>query len=481
MRRCYKNIFAVLFFLCGLMLLPVSAGAEGEREVMRIIASSGASKAVIPVYACEDGWGGYYFDEYGRTGTVILEKETSPITVSVEVLDPSLIVADSLNYQKSFQLNGKDDFEYDFGLIGSLDFRYRLDGEERMDSVEYQIFPYVMELSVDNLHVAVGKKGFRPGKNSYLPIQVNVSWNGIVGSGSYFSSFGKFYLRVQVLNSKGKYVYRSKDQNVTSNGYLRIQWDGKASKKNSAGVKAGAYVPNGKYKVEAYLYCKGAKGNPYAKVVKPATRTKTITISSKAPTGKTGTELPVYTGNSEIDYMADRMLKEAGVKAKDSDDAKVRKIYHYMTLKFKHVHYDEKSPKAHFNLSASKTKKAVKKFATKTEKSYKKGSILVSPDVSSRLTSHMATRSGVCNDHADIFALLCKHAGVNAGICNGYYLNRNGTKAGHSWNYAVISGITWYYDVDVEIQNYGKGQGDYYWYKKTRAQANKTHQFQSII
>jgi len=33
------------------------------------------------------------------------------------------------------------------------------------------------------------------------------------------------------------------------------------------------------------------------------------------------------------------------------------------------------------------------------------------------------------------------------------------------------------YDVDVEIQNLGKGQGDYYWFQKTRQEAEKTHEF----
>jgi hypothetical protein len=55
----------------------------------------------------------------------------------------------------------------------------------------------------------------------------------------------------------------------------------------------------------------------------------------------------------------------------------------------------------------------------------------------------------------------------------------DGSRPGHSWNYAIIDGTKWYYDVDVEIQNYGKGQGDYYWYRKSRTEAEKTHAFSS--
>ena len=42
---------------------------------------------------------------------------------------------------------------------------------------------------------------------------------------------------------------------------------------------------------------------------------------------------------------------------------------------------------------------------------------------------------------------------------------------------SLKDGKTYYYDVDVEIQNYGNGQGDYYWYKKTLKEAKKTHEF----
>ena len=88
------------------------------------------------------------------------------------------------------------------------------------------------------------------------------------------------------------------------------------------------------------------------------------------------------------------------------------------------------------------------------------------------MAPYMQKRGGVCSDQAAIFVILCNHVGVDAGVCNGYYKNLDGTRAGHSWNYAIVDGKKYYYDVDVEIQNYSKGQGDYYWYKKTLKQAN---------
>lgn len=86
----------------------------------------------------------------------------------------------------------------------------------------------------------------------------------------------------------------------------------------------------------------------------------------------------------------------------------------------------------------------------------------------------MQKRGGVCSDQAEIFAILCRHVGVDAGVCNGYYKNLDGSTPGHSWNYAVVNGRKYYYDVDIEIQNYGKGQGDYYWYKDTGTSEGKS-------
>ena len=65
---------------------------------------------------------------------------------------------------------------------------------------------------------------------------------------------------------------------------------------------------------------------------------------------------------------------------------------------------------------------------------------------------------------------------------NTYYFSKStvlgerGRALMNTWK--TVNGKKYYYDVDVEIQNYGNGQGDYYWYKKTLSEAKKTHVFQ---
>ena len=186
---------------------------------------------------------------------------------------------------------------------------------------------------------------------------------------------------------------------------------------------------------------------------------------------------PVFTGDKNVDYIAEKMVKSAGVKKNMSADQKVKRIYHYMTTHFHHVHYHNsgKSYKVYYSLK--KYKKQINAYKLKTDALQKKGEIKYNYKNINELWC-MQRRIGVCTDHAAIFKILCNHVGVKAEVCRGQYKNRSGKRSPHSWNYAVVNGKKYYYDVDVEIQNYGNGQGDYYWYKKTLSEAKKTHVFQ---
>lgn len=237
-------------------------------------------------------------------------------------------------------------------------------------------------------------------------------------------------------------------------------------------------MPDGTYKVEIFYYVIKDK-----KFIKKVTKKKTFRISSKAPAGKKGlaasVTIPEYTGVDTIDYMAEKMVKSAGVKLSMNQDEKVRRIYHWMTVKFKHKHADEfVKAKTYYDLTSTAAKKRIKAYKKQTLQNYQKGKLIFRYSFwDSYEAPYMQKFGGVCSDQAAIFAILCRHVGVDAGVCNGYYKNLDGSTPGHSWNYAVVNGQKYYYDVDIEIQNYGKGQGDYYWYKKTLAQAKTNHIF----
>ncbi len=199
-------------------------------------------------------------------------------------------------------------------------------------------------------------------------------------------------------------------------------------------------------------------------------KTEGQTISNDSSSHSSGM---MYTGNKNIDYLAEVMVQAAGVKENMDDDTKVRLIYHYITVNFHHIHSGEPYT-IYYDLN--ELSKQIKAFYKTTKKRVAAGEVTYTNKYTNML-KYLLKRGGECNAQAGAFALLVNHVGVESGVCHGHYLNRNGTAPGHYWNYAVVDGQTFYYDVDVELQNYGKGQGDYYWYKKTRKEAEETHSF----
>lgn len=316
---------------------------------------------------------------------------------------------------------------------------------------------------VESLTVSISSKGFNPGKNNYLRIK------SYIDTGYQLAD-----VRLRIYNKKGQYVFQKKFKD-TYGGFLDCKWNGKASKKNAAGV-AKTYVKKGTYTVEVAAVLANTESVLDSK-------TYVFKVSKNAPMGQAGIAaaktLPILTGDAEVDYMAEKICKAAGVKSNQSDAEKIRLIYHWMTLNQKHEHYYEGGTfKKYYKLSKASTKKKIAAYKKKTDKQCIKGKLIYSHDYDMiRREWCMERRVGVCTDHAAIFKILCNHVGIEADMHGGYYLNRNGTKAGHDWNSAIIDGVTYYYDVDVEIQNLGKGQGNYYWFQKTREEAEKTHEF----
>ncbi|MDO4555018.1 MAG: transglutaminase domain-containing protein [Lachnospiraceae bacterium] len=461
-KKMKRAIVMMLILILSITVLPEQkreVQAAEQKKVMTVTIKDSYKTTTAAIYASPYSVGYYDFEMEKESFSIMKKAATDQIQVQVSIDDPSLIVADSLQYDASIALNGTN------SNCESISFRYQgEDGVVRNDSVSYWIYPFEANFSIDNLVVSTSSKGFHPSKGNYLPIRSMIT-------SSYGT--GSAVLKVRVLNSKGKYVFQKKYSVGTGRGYLDYRWNGKASKNNEAGVKSGSYVKAGTYRIYLILEY---EGNGYKKTV---TKAKKFKVSKKAPSGTSGiakaSSVPVLTGNPNVDYMAEQMIKSAGVRSSMSADQKVKKIYHYMTTHFKHVHYSYGSKyKVYYNTTKLKSK--ITAYQKKTDASMAKGKLVYS-FYGYYSEWNMARRIGVCNDHAMIFKILCNHVGIDAGTCSGYYKNRNGTLAGHAWNYAVVNGKTYYYDVDIEIQNYKKGQGDYYWYKKTKSQAKKTHQF----
>ena len=325
------------------------------------------------------------------------------------------------------------------------------------------------------------RAGFHPGKGNALLLYTAIRIPEKTADVSY-------RCRLHILNAQGKYVFErifDVPAGSAETFLLSYQWDGKAGKKNEAKLTAGSYIPDGKYKAEFYLYAKGSteEARKTAAGIPAVTRRASFTVSGSARTGAAilkAVQGPVlrYTGYSDVDYIAEQMVKAAGVTVKMSDEEKVKKLYHYMTLNFKHIKagYDTSSYKVYYNLNRLRSK--INEYDTAVYKKWIKGGIVFDNKLAGWLSMYnLQRRIGVCTENATVFKILLAHVGVQSGLCEGYYLNRNGTKSGHTWNWVVVDGKKYFYDVDVEIINHGKGQGDYYWYKESLSASKRRHQY----
>lgn len=318
---------------------------------------------------------------------------------------------------------------------------------------------------MQSLVVVTPKQGFHPSSGNYILIKA-----------SAVSDVSNQTIRLRVVNSKGKYIFQKTVTGLKNNCYTSVKWNGKAIKNNSAKVKTGTYISPGTYQVQALLYYTSNGKKVYSKKI------TSLKVSKSAPSGKSAlgkvVNMPMLTGDKDVDYLAEQMVKAAGVTSTMTQDQKVKKIYHWITVNFHHVHYDRaiNTYKKYYNLNNLASK--IKTYKSTCNKKVAGGTMIYNYYSPYRISWNMERKIGVCTDHARVFKIMCNHVGVESEVCSGKYVNRNGTTPPHSWNLAVINGTTYYYDVDVELQNYGKGQGDYYWYKKTRKEAEKTHIFQ---
>ncbi len=482
--KFYQCLAIPLFFIMLLLPQHISHAEEVTYHNVLAVHFSDSEKTVTIHYAraIYEGNSYEYFEWNGDEKILsLLTLNNEEIQVSVEVLDPTYVDVTTLKYDAITYWNEKGYLE------GGIDFR-----RPNSDDYEGDMFPTVVKpvLEIEKIKVLTTKKGFHPSKNNYVTIYAS---NHITRFDNLLYDEIILGTQVRIINSEGKCVF-DKKYDVTeaiqyenidwstgsanmsnATAFLRdicdIHWKGKPTKKNEAGLSVKKYVPDGLYTVEAtsFIDCGDV-------VLKSEPVTTTLLISSSAPKGYNGqkksSRIPIYTGDAEVDYLAEKMCKAAGVKTSMSDDKKIKKIYTYMVKNFKHLR-SYKKKKKYYNVKKLSTK--IDQYKTTSDNLYAEGKILYSYIDTRGIRKAMEYRGGVCDYNAAIFMILCNHVGVVSYRCGGYYVNSNGSYSPHAWNFAVVNGKIYYYDVDVEIQNYKKGQKNFYWYKKTYKQSCKNH------
>ena len=64
------------------------------------------------------------------------------------------------------------------------------------------------------------------------------------------------------------------------------------------------------------------------------------------------------------------------------------------------------------------------------------------------------TRCGNCSDFSSMLIVLLGHLGVDCRAVSGEFINLNGTRVAHTWNYALINGEYRWFDVRIDHSLY---------------------------
>jgi len=228
-----------------------------------------------------------------------------------------------------------------------------------------------------------------------------------------------------------------------------------AVKKGTARITAVA----GRRKLTCFVT---VKKNPVPGVLRKAGKIAAGTFSY---TDRPGRKL-IYTGIAEIDYLAEALVREIGIDGSWPDEKIVKKIYTYMSRYFyymKDLHYLDDMPLYYdpdsltdrieaFRQVTEQAAAAGKisytgKFTTGTWMGFSADGTVTTGEMSfDDISYHMATHEGVCDNHADVFSVLCCHLGIEAGIAGGSV-----SKNAHSWCWAKLGGKKYYFDIGNSI------------------------------
>lgn len=377
-----------------------------------------------------------------------------------------------LNYEPELKLTEN---KTEFGVIIET---YREDGTkfEKEWTNFYFIVEKMMPPEFRNTTISPGKNGFHPGGAN-----IQFMSTSLVTYGHMVTFITKVY------DEKDRLVY-SKNHGETISWFVTFEWNGKPTKNNKAGLNPNKYVPKGNYRMvmEAHLEEEGYKEKSMVskniKVLEPVSKTSKYGNDQK-------NMVPLLTGEKEVDWMAEEICKKI-IKPGMKNEEKLKAIYTWCVKELHHVGVNQTKVQTYFNLG--KNEKAIEDYKRQCDIWYEQGKIVYDPitpekwsmDGSDEEMSEeffiLQYRNGSCTSIATAFQVLAHHAGFYTGLQGGQYINQNGSRTGHTWNFVWLNGKMYWIDADVELQVWNRDYKrkkpiSYNWFLKTDKEFRKNH------
>ena len=417
----------LILILC--CMFPRGAQAATAKKLFSLKISDGAVTKTVPVYQYKASDG---------TITVDAKKSMRSITVSALAKNLSVSVAD----KKSVYVKN-----------------YRSVTYMRTPSLVTgtKVLKYFVKTKEGKVHTFEIKAN-RPALPSVSSLKADVSSSGFkVGSGSL-----KITLKtkaqvackttIRIKNSAGKTVY-TKVLGKKPSGTFTLNWSGKPSSGNKAGLSVSSYVPAGTYKIVAYVKY------VYGKVSKVAT--KSIKVAVKDASGNDASSnfkaaswnwKVVLTGNEKVDYLCELICQKT-IKNGMSDVQKAKALYTWLG---KHVMWTKQRNVADkIDVSSEAGLAAVKAYKTQSDNLVAAGKATVDCNIYGKAQFALTALSkgrGDCWNMSDAYVALLRHAGIFAGTVG--HTAVGGSAMGHYWTIVKISGKYYYADVNQYSNSY---------------------------
>ncbi len=286
-------------------------------------------------------------------------------------------------------------------------------------------------------------------------LQAKITWKTVAGADGYL---------IERYNSKLK-TYET--IGILKNKKWQVFYDGADTLKHNKTYK---------YRISAFVISKNNSETLYYG--------KAVTKKGKVTKTYKELNIPILTGNADVDYAAEVICKKV-IKKGMSQQQKVKALYNWVVNNCDH---DKDYASHKLVYKYSKNKKKAKAYAKKMwEKIYTGKAECTFDGVDYfelqdsyynatmpygdmdgygqfyRAYDCFQTHKGGCSYITRLFKVLVNHVGIECTLIDGAYINRDGSQMYHYWCYIRTNKKYAWYDVDVATSNPGYR---YHWYKR---------------
>lgn len=397
-------------------------------------------------------------------------------------------------------------------MAGAKKATFTIEGKTAYFKKNYKSITYIKNVNISTNRALTFK--LKTKKNVQRPLKItlsNPSINALKTSAKAFTT-GSSKLKIQfnvrsgmavksyfkIKNSNGKVVYEKTLGNRKSTNFT-INWSGKPSKGNAAGLSTSKYVPAGPYEITGYLeYQVGKKVRTLSKTVTVMVRNTNTAgstdnnSSSKDFKAKNWNWKVILSGDDTLDYMVEKVCQEL-LTNNMSEIQRAKVLYNWCDKNLTHIYTNINVKTSQAKVDAVTVTDECISYSEQVDKQIASGKAAVdwtdqyfgSKETGSMkktklnwIKAGMTQKKGNCLVMAAIYQTLLRHAGIEAHIIENTLPSGGGGH--HFWNAVKIGSKYYYCDIDMTTYGSGVSDGSYTWFLRGTNNFYKENRYKKV-